>query len=113
MFVRVIWANCGERKNFVFKSLKKDNYDVNIRNKYIFENETNMGCKADIIRYEIVYQYGGIYVDIDSVCITGFDGHFKMPLLSYTDRQRWNNVQNAFFCISQELCVFRLFDSVS
>ena len=90
------------RKNFVLKSLKKNNYDVNIRNKYIFENETNMGCKADIIRYEIVYQYGGIYADIDSVCITGFDGYFKMPLLSYTDRQRWNNVQNAFFAFPKK-----------
>ena len=106
-YIIYFWHDCdvcesdmGElwgRKNFVFRSLKKDRYDVNIRNKYIFENEKNMGCKADIIRYEIVYQYGGIYTDIDSVCITGFDGHFKMALLSYTNRQGWNNVQNAFF----------------
>ena len=90
------------RKNFVLRSLKKDRCDVNIRNKYIFENETNMGCKADIIRYEIVYQYGGIYTDIDSACITGFDGHFKTALLTYTNRQGWNNVQNAFFAFPKK-----------
>ena len=29
--------------------------------------------KADIIRWEILYHYGGLFVDADSICIESFD----------------------------------------
>lgn len=32
--------------------------------------------KADIIRWEILYQYGGIFIDADSICIEPFDESF-------------------------------------
>ena len=32
----------------------------------IFE-ESNMGAKSDIARYEIVYRHGGMYLDTDSI----------------------------------------------
>jgi hypothetical protein len=32
--------------------------------------------KADIIRWEILYQYGGYFVDADSICIEPFDYYF-------------------------------------
>jgi GT2 family glycosyltransferase len=33
--------------------------------------------KADIIRWEILYQYGGYFVDADSICIEPFDSFFE------------------------------------
>ena len=33
--------------------------------------------KADIIRWEILYQYGGYFVDADSICIEPFDSYFS------------------------------------
>lgn len=38
-----------------------------------FESANNLGQKADILRYEILYKYGGIYVDTDFECIKPFD----------------------------------------
>lgn len=32
--------------------------------------------KADIIRWEILYKYGGVFVDADSICIEPFDDSF-------------------------------------
>ena len=31
--------------------------------------------KADIIRWEILYEYGGVFVDADSICIEPIDDH--------------------------------------
>ena len=33
--------------------------------------------KADIIRWEILYKYGGYFVDADSICIEPFDAFFE------------------------------------
>ena len=65
--------------------------------EYIFWNETEfqnrnleLSCldkinliseingKADIIRWEILYKYGGIFVDADSICIEPFDDCFHI-----------------------------------
>jgi len=36
-------------------------------------------AKADIIRYEILYRYGGIFVDADSECVRALDERFLLP----------------------------------
>lgn len=40
---------------------------VAFRNRDLFDVETNLGAKADILRYEIVHNFGGIYLDVDHV----------------------------------------------
>ena len=42
-------------------------------NRDLYEAETNYGARADIARYEILYQVGGLYVDIDGECLAPFD----------------------------------------
>lgn len=39
------------------------------RTKGCFEIADNLGKKSDILRYEILYHYGGVYVDIDYECL--------------------------------------------
>lgn len=42
-------------------------------NKEFIDQETNYGAKSDLIRYEIIYQFGGLYIDIDFECLKSFD----------------------------------------
>lgn len=42
-------------------------------NPKAFQTAKNMGSKADILRYEILYQYGGVYIDCDFECIKPLD----------------------------------------
>lgn len=42
-------------------------------NKELFFSTDNMGSKSDIWRYEILYQQGGVYVDVDFECTQPFD----------------------------------------
>lgn len=42
-------------------------------NKKAFDIATNPGMKSDIWRYEILYQYGGLYLDVDFFPLKAFD----------------------------------------
>ncbi|MGE0009494.1 MAG: glycosyltransferase family 32 protein [Candidatus Babeliales bacterium] len=42
-------------------------------NKESFKNAVNYGEKANIWRYEILYRFGGLYVDVDFECLKPFD----------------------------------------
>jgi len=39
-----------------------------------FEQSQNWGEKSDLLRYEILYQEGGVYADHDANCLQPFDG---------------------------------------
>lgn len=43
----------------------KDAEEFPLYNRKLFDNAKNYGEKADILRYEILYQEGGVYVDVD------------------------------------------------
>jgi len=47
-------------------------------NQEFYDATDNYGVKADILRWEIVYAFGGIYADMDAECLRSFD-----ELLSY------------------------------
>jgi len=51
----------------------EDNLDFDIQNKESYDNCLNMGAKSDILRIEILYRYGGIYMDYDNLQIKKFD----------------------------------------
>ena len=40
-----------------------------MKNRSIYESTDNIGFKSDIARYEILYKYGGIYIDTDFECL--------------------------------------------
>lgn len=44
-----------------------------LKNQAAFDRATNFGEKSDIFRYEILYRFGGVYVDTDFECIKPFD----------------------------------------
>lgn len=46
-------------------------------NQAAFDKAQNWGEKSDIWRYEILYRYGGLYVDTDFECLQPFDNLHK------------------------------------
>lgn len=48
-------------------------HSLNLINLDKYETATNYGMKSDILRYEILSQYGGVYLDIDFIALKSFD----------------------------------------
>ena len=67
------------------EEFKKRNFTSSLQDKIDKMEEIN--GKADILRWEILYEYGGIFIDADSVCLHPID-----ELVS----------NNAFFCYENE-----------
>lgn len=44
-----------------------------LTNQELFDQATNYGEKSDIFRYEILYRYGGLYIDIDFAALNPLD----------------------------------------
>jgi inositol phosphorylceramide mannosyltransferase catalytic subunit len=42
-------------------------------NQDLYDRAKNYGEKADILRYELLYLFGGLYADIDTECMKPFD----------------------------------------
>jgi mannosyltransferase OCH1-like enzyme len=57
--------------------------EMQMENKYFYDHEQSYNGKSDILRYEILYQYGGTYIDADSVLLKGQKFH---ELLSSFDK---------------------------
>lgn len=50
-----------------------DVYGLNLPNLELYNSLSNYGAKSDILRYHILNQFGGIYVDTDFECLKSFD----------------------------------------
>lgn len=53
--------------------LWRDNNLPCLLNQSLFDSASNYGEKSDILRYELVHKYGGIYVDMDFECLRPID----------------------------------------
>lgn len=51
----------------------KNTKDLDMINRSKFDQTKNLGQKSDILRYELLYKYGGMYVDTDFECLKSFD----------------------------------------
>ena len=56
---------------FVWTEIQIEHF--HIANKQAFDAAKNYGEKSDIWRYEILYRFGGVYVDTDFECLKPFD----------------------------------------
>lgn len=50
---------------------EKEIEELNMANKKYYDEEFKLAIKCDMVRYEILNKYGGIFVDADSVWING------------------------------------------
>ena len=68
------------------------------RNGDVFKHEQNLGGKSDIFRYEIVHEFGGVYCDIDTVCLKPLNPEvFGRSFVASHVGAPWRNVTNALF----------------
>lgn len=44
--------------------------NMTLRNQHLFDSLNNYGAKSDLLRYEILMSYGGVYIDVDFECIS-------------------------------------------
>lgn len=81
----------------------KNIFSFDIIDKEILCKELSIsrGAAVDMIRYEIIYKYGGIYSDIDSIYMKPLDYNFTKSFVSYIF-DKWNNISNAFFGFPKE-----------
>ena len=52
---------------------EKELETFDMHNRDLFDQASNYAEKANILRYEILYQFGGLYVDTDFKCLKPFD----------------------------------------
>ncbi|MBI2775496.1 hypothetical protein HYX58_05805 [Candidatus Dependentiae bacterium] len=50
---------------------------LHLVNRDLYEKAANYGEASDILRYEILYQFGGLYIDTDYECVKPFDSFHK------------------------------------
>lgn len=46
---------------------------LNLRNRAFIDQSRNPGEISDLMRYEILYQYGGVYLDVDFECLRSLE----------------------------------------
>lgn len=51
----------------------KEINEFGLLNQTLYDSQTNLGIKSDIAKAEILYRYGGLYVDTDFECLQSFD----------------------------------------
>ena len=62
---------------------------LHIHNRAIYDKAPDFAAKADVLKYEILYQFGGMYVDIDFECLQSFDGlHHRYNFYSGISNER-------------------------
>lgn len=94
--------------NAINKKIQLRNVNtLELINSKIYQHESNFGAKADILRYEIIFQEGGMYMDIDSISVKAFDENFRFSTVSYIESS-YNDVSNAFFTFPKQ-CAFLKF----
>lgn len=51
----------------------EDVAQMHLYNQEFYDATDNYGVKSDILRWEIIYKYGGVYVDMDYECLRALD----------------------------------------
>lgn len=97
-------VNCGLEIQNIYKYINEQLQGTDLA-KYILDLLNifdNYGYKADIIRLYVVYNYGGIYSDIDSVWLKSLDDNFQFDFVSYRIDNECSNCTNSFFGFHKE-----------
>jgi mannosyltransferase OCH1-like enzyme len=66
--------------DYEVKEWNDDNIDFELIQKDFYNITENVGSKSDILRFEILNKYGGIYMDYDFIQIKKFDELVEMKM---------------------------------
>lgn len=101
------WMNSWRQEGWEYKLWTDDEIaKLDMHNRELYDRSENFAEKSDIARLEILYQYGGLYVDTDFECLNiaifnelhqGFDFYIGFEPLEhgYTSKFNMNKFCNA------------------
>lgn len=73
-----------------------NNINFNLINSKLFSECQNLGAKSDIFRFEVLNEYGGIYMDYDFIQIKNFDDlldyEFFLGTSNCCPDEDWNSI---------------------
>jgi len=70
----ITWIEKHQGNGWKFKLwTDADVAQITLDNQDLYDEATNYGVKSDILKYEIIYRYGGVYVDVDFECLKKLD----------------------------------------
>jgi mannosyltransferase OCH1-like enzyme len=76
-----------------------ENIDFELINHDLYHKCENLGSKSDILRFELLYKYGGIYIDYDFLQIKKFDdlldSDFFAGAAGDAQDEVWNSIVGA------------------
>lgn len=119
--IHLIWVG-GERPkkfDYLLNEIKRINHDYEIIewndsnidfdliNKKAFDECENLGAKSDILRFEVLYKYGGVYLDYDFLQLKKFDDILDCDFFAGAHEscssEVWNSVvgsiKNHYICL--------------
>jgi len=71
-----------EYKLWTDEEVEKLNNDQPLINIHLYNNVQNLGSKADILRYELLHRFGGLYFDTDFICVKPLDSLLNYDFIS-------------------------------
>jgi mannosyltransferase OCH1-like enzyme len=80
--------------DYEVKEWNDDNIDFELIQKDFYNITENVGSKSDILRFEILNKYGGIYMDYDFIQIKKFDELLEYDFFigSGNENETWNSI---------------------
>tara|TARA_B100000131_G_scaffold68990_1_gene65341 strand:- start:704 stop:1345 length:642 start_codon:yes stop_codon:yes gene_type:complete len=95
------WPNLHAGWQYIFwdEQAIKAYFPDGLINQDHFDYATAPCAKADILRYEILLKFGGIYIDADTICLRPLDDQFLSPKVWATfenEKTRGDLLANGF-----------------
>ena len=82
-----------------------NNINFPLMNSKLFESCTNLGAKSDILRFEVLYKFGGIYLDYDFLQVKKFDELLDLDFFAGTASTEPDEVWNSIIGCSLSVCL--------
>lgn len=68
------WIDHHMNRGWVYKLwTDEDVKQLNLYNQEFYNATDNFGIKSDLLRWELLYEYGGVYIDTDYECLRALD----------------------------------------
>ena len=107
--IHLVWVGPPRPKKFDFlvQEIKRinddyeviewndDNIDFHLQNQELYDKCENLGSKSDILRFELLNRYGGIYIDYDFLQIKKFDDLLDCDFFAGAAADAHNEVWNS------------------
>jgi mannosyltransferase OCH1-like enzyme len=99
--------------NFDYEVIEwnESNIDFQMKNYDLIQECENLGAKSDIFRFEVLYHYGGIYMDYDFIQVKKFDDLLSCDFFVGTaedcPNETWNSIVGS--CKNNQICEDFLF----